>query len=137
MAYEGGFPRASQVLQIARGQYDFATDGGAVGDIDLTSQSLIPDNAVIVGGLVSVLTAVTGGGSATLAVKVEGAGDMVAAADVTGSPWSTTGFKDVIPDGTGSTAVQTTAARKITATVATADLTAGKFDVVVFYTVLA
>lgn len=135
MAYTGGFPSAGGI-QVARAQYSFATDGGAVGDIDLTSSAVIPANAVILMGLVEVDTVPTSGGSATIAVKVEGAGDIVAAAAISGAPWSTTGRKSIIPVATGATSVKTTAARKIQATVATAALTAGVFDVVLIYTVL-
>lgn len=131
MPYEGGYPRATEVTVI-RGRYDFAVDGGAVGDIELTRES-IPKNAIIIGGFVEVDTAVTSGGSATLALKVESAGDIVAAAAVSGAPWSSTGRKDVVPDFTGSATVKTTAARKIVATIATAALTAGVLDVVLFY----
>lgn len=132
MPYKGGYPRATPV-QTVRGRYDFAVDGGAVGDIDLTLGAVIPTNAIILGGFVEVDTAVTSGGSATVAVKTEGAGDIVAAAAVSGAPWSTTGRKSVVPVFTGATTVKTTAARKIQATVATAALTAGVFDVVLFY----
>lgn len=132
MPYTGGFPVPPGV-HAARGRYDFSVDGGAVGDIDLTSTTQIPKGAVIVGGFVEVVTAPTSGGAGALAIKVESAADIVASAAVSGAPWSTTGFKDVVPDGTGSTAVQTTADRKIQATIATAALTAGKVDVVLFY----
>lgn len=135
MAYTGGYPEAAP-LKVARGRYNFATDGGAVGDIDLTSQAQIPANAIILGGFVEVDTVPTSGGSATVAVKVEGAADIVAAAAISGAPWSTTGRKSVVPVFTGATTVKTTAARKIQATVATAALTAGAFDVVLFYTQL-
>lgn len=132
MAYTGGYPRATQ-LQVVRGRYNFAVDGGAVGDIDLTTDAQIPANAVILGGFAEVDTVPTSGGSATIAVKVEGAGDIIAAAAISGAPWSTTGRKSVVPVFTGATTVKTTAARKIQATVATAALTAGAFDVVLFY----
>ncbi|PAZ15676.1 hypothetical protein CLM62_12835 [Streptomyces sp. SA15] len=132
MPYTGGYPRATD-LKAVRGRYDFAVDGGAAGDIDLTSSAQLPNKAVILGGFVEVDTAVTSGGAATVAVKVEGAGDIVAAAAVSGAPWSTTGRKSVVPVFTGATTVKTTAARKIQATVATAALTAGAFDVVLFY----
>lgn len=135
MPYTGGYPRATEI-KVARGRYDFAVDGGAVGDIDLTSTAQIPAKAVILGGFVEVDTALTSGGSGTMAVKVEGAADIVAAAAVSGAPWSTTGRKSVVPVFTGATTVKTTAARKIQATVGTADLTAGAFDVVLFYTEL-
>lgn len=131
MPYSGGYPRATQIYSV-RGRYDFAVDGGAVGDIDLTSNEVIPNNAVILGGFVEVDTAVVGAG-ASVAVKVEGAADIVAAAAVSGAPWSTTGRKSVVPVFTGATTVKTTAARKIQATVSAAVLTAGVFDVVLFY----
>jgi hypothetical protein len=135
MPYTGGYPQASD-LKVARGRYDFAVDGGAAGDIDLTSSAQIPAGSYITHGFVEVDTAVTSGGAATVAVKVEGAADIVAAAAVSGAPWSTTGRKSIVPAATGATSVKTTAARKIQATVATADLTAGAFDVVLFYVTL-
>jgi len=131
MPYTGGYPRATE-LKAVRGRYDFAVDGGAVGDIDLTSLAQIPANAVVLGGFVEVDTAVVGSG-ASLAVKVEGAADIVGVAAVSGAPWSTAGRKSVIPVFTGATTVKTTAARKIQATVSAAVLTAGAFDVVLFY----
>lgn len=134
MPYTGGYPTGS--LQVVRARYDFAVDGGAVGDIDLTKSAVVPAGAVIMGGFVEVDTVPTSGGSATIAVKVEGAADIVAAAAISGAPWSTTGRKSVIPVFTGATTVKTTAARKVQATVATAALTAGVFDVVLFYVVM-
>lgn len=134
MPYTGGYPQATAV-QVARGRYDFAVDGGVQGDINLTSTAQIPANAVVLGGFVEVDTAVTGSG-ASVAIKVEGAADTVAAAAISGAPWSTTGRKSVIPVFTGATTLKTTAARKIVATISAADLTAGAFDVVLFYVVL-
>src|SRR5690348_10041807 len=111
MPYTGGY--GSGTVQVVRARYDFAVDGGAVGTIDLTKTAVVPANAYIFGGWVEVDTAVTSGGSATVAVQVQGAGDIMAAAAVSGAPWSTTGLKDVVPDSTGSTVVKTTAARKV------------------------
>lgn len=133
MPYTGGFPNPA--VRCARARWDFSVDGGATGDISIGATGQIPSGAYITHGVVEVDTAVTGGGSATLAIKVEGAGDIVAAAAVSGAPWSTTGLKSVVPVGTGATAVKTTAARTITATVATAALTAGVVDVWLFYVV--
>jgi hypothetical protein len=131
MPYSGGFPSSN--VQVVRARYDFAVDGGAVGDIDLTKSAVIPAGAVVLGGFVEVDTVPTSGGAATLAVKVEGAGDIVAAAAISGAPWSTTGRKNVVPAFTGATSVKATAARKVQATVAVAALTAGVIDVVLFY----
>jgi hypothetical protein len=130
---EGGSLRGG--LNVAVGKYVFATEGGAVGDIALTGSTHIPSGATILGGYLEVTVAPTSGGAATIAIKVEGAGDIVAAAAISGAPWSTTGRKSVIPAFTGATTVRTTAARDITATVATAALTAGTFTVVLVYVV--
>jgi hypothetical protein len=131
MPYTGGFPE--QPMKWIRGRYDFAVDGGAIGDIDLTRVASVPANAVVVGGFLEVDTVPTSGGAATIAIKVEGAADTVAAAAISGAPWSTTGRKSVIPVFTGATSLKTTAARKVQATVAVAALTAGAFDVVLAY----
>jgi hypothetical protein len=111
--------------------YDFAVDGGAVGDITLRGDT-IPSGAVIVDSLIQVDTVLTSGGAATVAVKVESAADVNAADAISGAPWSTTGPKR--GDLTATTApVKTTAARNVVATVGTAALTAGVFKVVVWY----
>lgn len=118
-------------VKVARGLYDFATDGGAVSDITLRGDS-IPSGAIIVDALIHVDTALTSGGAATVAIKTEGAADINAADAIGGAPWSSTGAKR--GDFTATTApIKTTAARSIVATVGTAALTAGKFSVLVFY----
>ena len=121
------------ILKVARGDYDFAVDGGAQGDIDLIGDAGIPSGAIVLGGLVEVTTPLTSGGAGTAAISVEGSDDIVAAAAVSGAPWSSGGRKDVVPDMTGSASVKTAAARDIVLTIATADLTAGAFSVVLFY----
>lgn len=126
-------------LKTAAGEYDFAVDGGAIGSITLRSTAAaslgggVPAGSVITGGYVEVDTALTSSGSATVAITLEGAGDLVAAAAYSGAPWSSTGRKSIIPVGTGATTVKTTANRNLTATIATAALTAGAFRVVVYY----
>src|SRR5690606_27834163 len=134
MAYEGGYPRAT-AIQVIRGRYDFAVDGGAVGDIELASEA-IPAHALVLGGVLEVDTALTSGGSATVGVTVESAGDIVTAGGIGSAPWSTTGRKDVVPDFSGSAVVKTTAARRVDARIGGAALTAGSFDVILFYTVM-
>lgn len=128
-----GVIEGSTRLKAVVGEYDFAVDGGAVGTITLRGDNQIPNGAVILGGLVEVLTAVTSGGAATVAVNGNGSGDIVAAAAVSGAPWSTTGLKSVIPAYTGATAIKTTAQRSIAIAIATAALTAGKFRVTLVY----
>lgn len=119
----------------AVGLYDFAIEGGVVGDITLRGDT-IPSGAIITDALISVDTVLTSGGSATVAIKTEGAADVNSADAISGAPWSTTGAKR--GDLTATTApVRTTAARPIVATVGTAALTAGVFKVVVWYVELA
>jgi len=77
--------------KIAVGLYDFATDGGAVGDITLRGNS-IPSGAIIVDALLHVDTALAGA-TATCAIKTEAAADINAADAISGAPWSTTGAK--------------------------------------------
>lgn len=95
----------------------------------------VPANMLIVGGCVDVLKTFTTAGedAGTIAIKVVGANDIVSAVAVsdTGNPWDQ-GRHDIIPDGTGSSFVKTTAASAITATVATQALTAGTFVVHLF-----
>jgi hypothetical protein len=124
-------------VKSAQGEYDFAVDGGVVGNITLrgagTHGNVVPNGAVVLGGYVEVDTIVTSGGAATVGITLEGAGDVVAAAVVSGAPWSSTGRKSVVPAFTGATTVKTTAVRSMVAVVGVAALTAGKFRVVVFY----
>lgn len=129
---EGSLGRGSS--HIAHGLYDFAVDGGAVGDIVLRGDAVVPSGAIISDAWIHVDTALTSGGAATVAIKSEGAADINAADAISGAPWSTTGAKRA--DFTATTApILTTAARTITATVGTAALTAGKFSVYVEYLV--
>lgn len=117
--------------KAAVGYYDFAVDGGAVGDITLRGDT-IPSGAIIRDALLHVDTVPTSGGAATIAIRTEGAADINNADAISGAPWSTVGAKRA--DFTATTApIKTTADRGIVATVAAAALTAGKFRVVVFY----
>jgi hypothetical protein len=122
-------------LKTAMGVYDFAVDGGAVSTIPLMGAALIPLGATIVGGYVDVVTQVTSGGAATLAIQVEAANDILTAVAV--ASW-TVGRKNILPAQqsgalTASTLVRTTALRDISLVVGAFALTAGKFKVVLFY----
>lgn len=129
---EGGGLRGG--ISVYVGKYDFAVDGGAVSTIPLIGSTAIPSGAYIVGGFIDVTTALTSGGSATIAVQVNAANDISTAVAV--ASW-TTGVKNVLPSPTtgavtASTAVKTTAARDISIVIATAALTAGVFRVVLY-----
>lgn len=122
---------ATRRVKVARAVYDFAVSGGAVGDITLVGDS-VPNGAIVTDVLLHVNTVPTSGGSATVAVKIQSSADLNSADAISGAPWSTTGAKR--GDFTATTApILLTADRAITATVATAALTAGKFTVYVMY----
>lgn len=113
-------------------QYDFSIHGGAVGSISLRQK--LPKSAILIHSVIEVLTAPTSGGSATIAVNTEAAGDVLTATAIGSAPWSSTGLKTATPViGTASGYIKTTADRDITITVATAALTAGKFNIFLFY----
>ena len=120
-------------LKSWKGSYDFAVDGGAQGSIPLRSNDgALPAGSVVMGGYLEVITQLTGVG-ASVAVQTEGAADTQAVAAINGAPWSTQGRKSVIPAFTGATSLKTTQARTPAAVISGANLTAGKFDVVLFY----
>lgn len=123
----------ARALLIVRGRYDFAVDGGAQSTIAITSGLPIPLGSVIVGGYVDITTTLTGA-TATIACQVEAANDILTAVAV--ASW-TAGRKNILPAPTtgaltASTAVKTTADRNISIVIATANLTAGLFDVVLY-----
>ena len=64
---------------------------------------------------------------------MQAANDVINAAAFGGAPWSTTGEKDIIPDATGSTAIKLTADHSPALVIAAADLTDGKFRLILTY----
>lgn len=119
--------------RTARAVYDFAVDGGATGSLALRGDP-VPSGAILLAVFIKVQTVPTSGGAATVALTAESAGDLQAAAAISGAPWSTTGTKRGALTGT-TAPVTTTAQRTITAVIATATLTAGKFTVYAEYLV--
>ena len=123
-------------LRVARATYDFAVDGGAISAID--SGVTIPDNAVIVGGFVDVVTTLTSAtDAATMAISTEGADDIVAAVAIsTGTPWDA-GLHAIVPKANTpeSTGIKMTAANAVTFTIAVEAVTAGKFECYLNYVI--
>jgi len=136
--------------------YDFATQGGAIGNIkllgtDLVTPCLLPGKAVIRGGFVDWTTTLTSGGSATVSISSgQAVADLKAAQAYTAlSPQTTfnSTSNSLIPTpGTQTTYVKITAANSIVGgvntnpsqpyiTVATAALTAGHARVFIDYSV--
>lgn len=124
------------LLRVARATYDFAEHGGTIGAIGLGVT--LPDNAIVCGGFVDVVTTCTtaAADAGTMAIHVQGANDIVAAVAVSNgaNPWDA-GLKPIVPKANTpeSTGIKLTAAREVTATIATQDFTAGKFTVFLYY----
>lgn len=110
-------------------EYDFAKDGGAVGDIPLRGPVLTA-GAIIRSGVIKVSTGVTSGGAATAGIGAKVAEDILADGVVTGL---TVGLHDVVPVDSATTSVELTANGGLTMTVGTAALTAGKLVVCLDY----
>lgn len=117
--------------------YDFASLGGAVGNISLVDDAgypaVLPAGAVVTKVLADVVTAVTSGGSATLGLKALADGDLLTA---TAKASLASGFLDGNPVNTAATVVgPTTVATQVLAQVGTAALTAGKMNFYIYYVI--
>lgn len=119
------------VKRVAYFEYDFARDGGAVGDIPLRGDAL-PAGAIVTDGKIHVHAAVTSTGDATVALNLLTAADILAA--TAKAALTANALLDVVPVRTAATSIRNTVAGAgLTATVAVAALTAGKFIVALEY----
>lgn len=127
------FSGVENYKKVAYFEYDFSSDGGAVGDISVGG-AVIPAGAVITSGVIHVKTAVTSGGAATVAIKAVGANDILAA---TGKASLTlNALLDTVPDGAAANMIRVASnVTALTFTVGTAALTAGKIAVALEYVV--
>lgn len=115
------------------GTYDFSVQGGAIGSVNLKDvngmDATLPRSGIILNSLIDVITAPTSGGAATIAFTAQSAGDIKAALAIA----SYTGLVAGVPTGSAATCIKLTADRTLTATIATAALTAGKINVIIQY----
>ena len=121
-------------LCMARGKYDFAVDGGAIGLITPAENFTLPDNAIILGGVLNPTTALTSGGAATIAAGTSAgsaANSLKLATAV--ATYSIDALLPVVPVFTAGSAIKLTAAGKFTLTVADFALTAGVLEYTLFY----
>lgn len=117
-------------LQVHEYLYDFAVDAGAQGTISLSAKfHPLPTGAIVKAATVYVATAATSGGSATVSIGLGTDVDGLVAATAVAS---LTENAVIVGAGAGlATYVADAAAGAVTATIATADLTAGKIQVLV------
>lgn len=118
----------------AKMTYDFSVDGGAIGLITPQYTPTLPQGAIILGGVIDITTALTSGGSATIALGF-GAGAQVASlkAATAVASWTAVITVPLIPIFTAATMVKVAADTRMTLTVATAALIGGKMDVNLVY----
>jgi len=127
MIIEGAVQRG-----VAKFTYDFDALGGVAGDITLVGEPL-PKNAIIWDGVVDVITPLVGAGASVALTTSQSANDLITAAAVSGSPWSSTGSKALVPVGDAANSIKMTAERAPKIVVTAADLTAGKFNLFIEY----
>jgi hypothetical protein len=123
--------------RVARATYDVAVDGGTAGAYGLGVS--LPANAIITRSWFYTVTQFVDGGAGTVALHCETANNIFSAADITGNADGTLvdGIQDgtfANFDGTGAAGVLGSAC-ELTATVATAEQTAGKLVLFVEYVV--
>src|SRR5258708_31874095 len=108
--------------------YDFANDGGAVGNIPL-AVAFNPGD-IVINAILRIRTPLASGGAATAAIKIMSGGDIVAASVISGAPWNSAGETLGTPVfATPSTYVVVSGTPVISPTLGITALTPRPFDV--------
>lgn len=129
---------ARNYIRVAHGRFSFASQGGAISTISLSDgngRNVLPAGAIILGGTIDVITALTSGGSATIALGTTAGSSATALLGATAIASWTAGQLALTPIFTAATYVKMTAQGSLIATVATATLAAGVFEVHLNYIV--
>ena len=121
---------------VAYAKYDFSVDGGAQTAITPVINTAIPDNALLMGGIVGVVTGVTSGGSATVAIGTSAGSSATSLLAATAKATLVADYK-VTTVTTFAAPIKMSAAGNIIFTVGTAALTAGVIEVWVIYALAA
>lgn len=121
----GGLPGLGQ-LCVARFDYDFSIDGGAIGTIPTIA--VVPKDAIIVMSLLDNYEQITSNGLAEIGLSIETSGDVVALDTLYTLPRWTLGIRETdVKINTAGTFFKTTQQRMITMDISVAALTAGRF----------
>jgi hypothetical protein len=132
-------------VHVLRARWDFAAAGGAVGSINLkdvadNKVAQLPPGALIQDCAIHVVTPVTSGGSATLAIGSGWMGNDLKNVTAKTAFANSDGFVACNPAGTVATSIKLppytkgyTKAYTPSLTIGTAALTAGKLDVLIKY----
>jgi len=118
-------------LKMARVIYDYAVDGGAATAITPLQNVLLPDNSVIIGGVINSTSAVTSSGGANVSVGTSAGSSATA---ILGSTAKASLSLDAILAATPTIAVPVKLTDKGRVTITPdAILTAGVIEIVLFY----
>ena len=133
--YEAQAIGLHRAYNVIKGVYDFAVDGGAVGQINLKDDKgnliSLPVGAIVTKAYIDVITTLTSGGSATIAVGAQASGDLLAATAV--ASWAA-GLLAADAVGTVATMKKiATSDKPLRLDIAVAALTAGKAKVFIEY----
>jgi len=116
-------------LQVIKGTYDFAVDGGLVGTILLANSLIIPADFVVLGGIVAPITTLNGGGGATVAIGFGNGAQVASLKAAAGFATYAAGTPLTLIPAWSSAYVVVAADTKLSITVAVAALTAGKMAI--------
>lgn len=127
LAIAGSTNDGPSSVQQVRFTYDPSANTSTRAAGTYTLSATVPSGAIIVGGYANVVTAFSSAaGTAAVALQIQ-ASNIIASATVGGAPWSTTGTKAVVPNGTtAGGGIATTAAVSPVAIVTNQALTGGK-----------
>lgn len=133
--YQLGSLVVEQKKWVLKATYDYAIQGGSsAAAINLKGpdgkNAVLPSKAVVHDCIIDVITQPTSSGSATIAIGTgQAANDLKTATAIA----SYTGRVACIPVGTAASSIKLTADRNPTITVATSNLSGGKFNVLIEY----
>ncbi len=121
------------LVQVAYARNSFAVDGGATGLITPAVNTVIPANAIVLGGLMNPSTALVGATATISAGTSAGSSAASLKAATAVATYSIDALLPTVPVFTAATAVKMSAAGSITLTVAVAPLTAGVMEIWAVY----
>lgn len=125
-------PVQKQMINVAVARFDFNVDGGLVSTLTPAITDQLPINAILIGATINTTVAVTSGGAATIAVGTTAGSSATSILAATGKA-SFVVATPVNGSVTLAAPVKMTAAGSINVTIAAAALTAGSFEVYVYY----
>jgi len=121
------------IMKTAKMTYDFAVDGGAVANNIIPANSpTLPDDAIIIGGVIEITAACVGAGSISLGTSA-GSSNVSLKAATAAATYALNTQIALIPVWTAASSLKLTAAGRLNLSITVGTITAGKFAVQVHY----